>query len=68
MCKALEDLYQDGVQRGLEEGRNEGIKALVLDYQEEGFSQEKIVLKLVKLFSLSTEAALEYYEKFSIAA
>lgn len=96
MCKALEDLYQEGVEKGLSEGwsqglsegrsqglsegrsqglsegrsqgLSEGIEALILDYQEEGFGKEKIVAKLIKRFSLTTEAAQACYERVSIAA
>lgn len=100
MCKALDDLYQEGVQKGLNEGRSlglsegrslglsegrslglregrnlglsegigRGIEAMILDYQEEGFSREKIVAKLIKRFSLTMESAQACYEKFSAAA
>lgn len=64
MCKALEDLYQDGVKEGI----SQGIEAFVLDYQEEGFSREKIISKLMKRFSLSGEEAKAYYERFAEAA
>lgn len=96
MCKALDDWYQSGVQKGygeglsegrsqgliegrsqgLSEGRSQGlsegigrgIEAMILDYQEEGFSQEKIIGKLIKRFALTTEAARACYEKISPAA
>ena len=48
-----------------QEGRLEGIQALVLDYIEEGFSREKIISKLQKRFSLSKEQAEQYYNQFS---
>lgn len=76
MCKALEDLYQDGVKEGISQGISQGIsrgisqgiEAFVLDYQEEGFSREKIISKLMKRFSLSGEEAKAYYERFAEAA
>ena len=60
MCKALDDLYQDGVN----EGREQGIRALMQDYLDEGYDREKILEKLQKIFSLSREKAELYYMKF----
>ena len=56
MCKALDDLYQDGVKKGLEQG----IEAFIADYREEGFSEEKIRTKLVKRFLITLDQALDY--------
>ena len=61
MCKALEDLYQDGVVEGLEKG----IKVLVQDYIEEGYSKEIILDKLIRGFSLNREESSRYYERFA---
>ena len=69
MCKALEDLYQDGVEegieKGLEEGLEKGIKVLVQDYIEEGYSKEIIMDKLIRGFSLNREESSRYYERFA---
>ena len=69
MCKALEDLYQDGVEegieKGLEEGLEKGIKVLVQDYIEEGYSKEIIMDKLIRGFSLNREESSKYYERFA---
>ncbi len=59
MCKALDDLYQDGVNEGVERG----IQAMILDYLEEGYDREKILKKLQKRFSIKQEAAEQYFEK-----
>lgn len=48
-----------------EEGRQEGIQAFILDYLEEGFSEERILEKLQKRFSLTSEKAQEYFEKYA---
>ena len=61
MCKALEDLYQDGVEEGIEKG----IKVMVQDYLEEGYCKEKILDKLTKGFSLNQEESRRYYERFA---
>lgn len=49
----------------LEEGIEQGIEALILDNLEDGKSEEVIIGKLVKRFGLNTEAAKEYFEKYS---
>ena len=47
------------------EGKEIGIKAFVIDYLEEGVSKERIIEKLQRRFSLETEVAEMYFEKFS---
>ena len=49
MCKALEDLYQDGVEVG--------IKALVETMQELGSTIESVVSKVVEKFEMTQEIA-----------
>ena len=58
MCKAFEEMRLEGLE--------EGIRVLVTDYQEEGFSKAKILAKLQKGFSLSQEQAEKYYEKYTL--
>ena len=48
-----------------EDGREEGIQALVLDNLEEGTSKERILAKLQKRFELAREKAEYYYDKFA---
>lgn len=64
MCQALEELFQDGVNQGIEQGieqeMDRGIKALVLDYKEDGFSKDRIIEKLMKIYSLTPEKAETY--------
>ncbi|WP_346910601.1 Rpn family recombination-promoting nuclease/putative transposase [Faecalicatena orotica] len=72
MCKALDDLYQDGVdegiktgiKRGMQQGIEQGIKAFILDYREEGYDKEKILMKLQTRFSLTREQSEEYFSRF----
>lgn len=59
LCKALDDLYQDGVNEGIEQG----IQAMILDYLEEGYDREKIQAKLQKRFSLSCEDSKQHIER-----
>lgn len=50
---------------GREEGREQGIAAVILDNLEEQKTKEQILAKLEKLFSLASEEAERYYEKYS---
>ena len=58
MCKAFEEMRLEGLE--------EGIRVLVTDYQQEGFSKAKILAKLQKGFSLSPEQAEKYYARYSL--
>lgn len=58
----LEKLYR---KEGREEGLEEGIKALVNTLQELGISEEQTIAKLAKNFSLESEDAKRYVEKYS---
>lgn len=66
--KALRD-YNQGIlearESGWEEGRKEGIQALILDNLEEQVTQERILRKLQKRFNLSEKEAKQYYEQYS---
>ena len=53
-----------GLEQGLSQGVEKGIRAMVLDYIEEGFDENKILIKLQKRFTLSEQKAKEYYKKF----
>ena len=61
MCGAIAGLIAEGKI----EGKEIGIKAFVIDYLEEGVSKERIIEKLQRRFSLETEVAEMYFEKFS---
>lgn len=49
-----------------EEGREEGIRALIEDNLEEGVGKERILMKVVKRFSVTEQKAKEYYERFAV--
>lgn len=51
------------LEEGREEGRKEGIQALIADNLEEQVPKERIILKLQKHFSLTREKAEQYYEE-----
>ncbi len=46
-----------------EEGRQEGIRALIFDNLEEKKTREQIIAKLMRRFSLSEEEAIGYYSE-----
>ena len=76
MCKALEDLYQDGVnegmekgiekglEQGMEKGLEQGLKALISFMQESGCDKSQILKKLKEDFSLDDKRADDYFVKF----
>ncbi len=62
--EARNEGISQGLEQGMEQGMEQGIKALVLDYIEEGFDKDKIIIKLQKRFTMSEDKAKEYYERF----
>lgn len=50
------------------EGREEGIEAMVLDNLEEQVPMERIISKLQKYFQLTEEMSQQYYQKYSSKA
>ena len=65
MLEAEERGREEGIKEGEQRGREEGIKALILDNLEEQVTQERILRKLQKRFSLSEKEAKQYYEQYS---
>lgn len=53
-----------GEARGIEKGIESGIEVFVLDKIEDGISEEKIIAKLMKAYSLTEEKARQYVEKY----
>ena len=60
MCGALEELYNDGVNDGIEQGMNAFVEAC----KELGVTDQEILQRMQKEFSLSEERAKEYMEKY----
>lgn len=60
VCKAWEDQLNAGLEQGLEQG----IEAFILDKIEDKCSEEVIIAKLIKSFSLTEQKAKEYFEKY----
>ena len=64
MCKALEDLYQSGVDSGMEQGIQTGIRALVETCRELGQTREVTEKKVGEKFTVSQEKVRECMEKY----
>ncbi len=68
MCKALEDLYSDGVEAGRKEGREEGrvqgIKALVETCRDLGASKENTVSQLMTRFVMQQDLAVKNVDQY----
>ena len=68
MCDAIRELFADeleeGVKRGVQLGKEQGIQALILDNLEEQKTKEQIIAKLVKRFELSPDTAETYYNRY----
>lgn len=60
MCKALEDIKQEG----REEGREEGVQALIKTCQELKVSYEVTMSKVQDNFQMDDETAKEYMDKY----
>lgn len=60
MCKALEDLYNDGMEKGMEKG----IEALIETCHELGVSRDDTVAKLMSRFDMEHESALQSVEQY----
>ena len=59
------ELFDQYERRGREEERERSIERMILDNQEEHRTEETIVGKLVRWFSLTKEQAKMYYDKYA---
>lgn len=57
MCKALEDLRQEGIDIGEARGEERGVTRFIEAFQEIGISYEDTVRKLQEKFGLTEEDA-----------
>ena len=60
MCKALEDLYNSGIEQGIEQG----IQVLIESLQEMGIPKEELSKKIQDKFSVSMKEAENYIQKY----
>lgn len=66
MCQAWEEIKADERMAGREEGREEGIYALITDNLDSGNSKESILEKLKKYFLLDELTAQKYVDRYMI--
>ena len=65
MCKALEDLYKEGIEAGREEGIEYGrIQEFIECFQEFHKTKEEALEKLVTKFLLPRGKAEEYVKQY----
>lgn len=64
MCKALEDLRQEGIDIGMERGIDLGVFHFIEAFQEIGKSYEETMKKLKEKFSLTEEDAGKKMEQY----
>ena len=55
---------EDGLREGREQEREEGIKNLIVSYKEDDFKRDKIAIKIIKLYNVTSESAEEYLKKY----
>ena len=69
MCQAIRELRAEeraiGREEGVEIGIEQGIEQMILENLEEHRTEETIVGKLVRWFSLTGEQAKMYYDKYA---
>ena len=64
MCKAWDEILQEWTEEGMKKGIEKGISIFILDNIEEGKSEETIVEKLCRRFSLDASSAQAYYDTY----
>lgn len=66
MCKAFEDMRQEGYEDGMGKGIEKGIRILIQAYQELGMSRDVIIQKCAEKFDIALESAGKYVEEYCI--
>lgn len=64
MCKALEDLYNDGIECGIEQGIEQGIKGMVKICRSFKLGKDDAVQRLMEELKISRERAEEGVEMY----
>lgn len=68
MCEALRELFADELEttmnKGIEIGRSEGIRCMIISSKEFGVTAEQIQSVLVKNYELDEEQAKKYIEQY----
>ena len=61
----IDEGMEKGMKKGIEKGMEKGIQALIEDNREDGVSEERIIEKLQKRFSMDRGKAESYLERFT---
>lgn len=61
----IDEGMEKGMKKGIEKGMEKGIQALIEDNREDGVSEERIVEKLQKRFSMDRGKAEAYLQRFT---
>lgn len=64
MCKAIEDMIEDGKQIGMELGLERGVQSLIKACQELGATFDKTLSRLISEFTFTEDKANEYMRKY----
>ena len=56
-------IAKEAAEQGLAQGIEQGIKIFILDNRTEGIPDDRIFTKLINLFHLTEEKALEYLKQ-----
>lgn len=60
MCKAFEDMRQEGFDEGIEKGIEKGIRALIQTCKELGISDDVIIEKCAEKYEMTKETVGKY--------
>ena len=73
MCKALEDLYNDGIECGIEQGIEQGIKCgmelgivrgMIETLKDLGIEKNHVIVRVMEKFGITQEEAENNVEKY----
>ena len=64
MCKALEDLYNDGIELGTKQGIEKGIQGLVEIVKDLGIAEDIAVRKVMEKYQWAREQAEQEVQKY----
>ncbi|MDE6750103.1 MAG: Rpn family recombination-promoting nuclease/putative transposase [Lachnospiraceae bacterium] len=66
MCKAFEDMRQEGYEDGISKGIEQGIRILIQTCQELGLTADSIMEKCAEKYEMSREIAGKYVKEYCI--
>ena len=64
MCKAIQEMYDDGVKDGIQKGTERGIAAVIRTCQNLNVSKEDTLNSIQREYELTKEDAKKYLETY----